>query len=111
MSSRRCGYLFQMRYYASNEEALADATMFAAWTMANGDYLGMTGNDVFIEVTANCRQEYADFIDEVYEMAKRIGHASPKMPAALHRLIDGGLDVKALLEKHPPIPAPPMPME
>ena len=98
---KRCGYLFQLRFYESNEHGLAAATMFATWTMANGDFLGMSGNDVFIEVSANCRQEYSDFMDEVYEAVKRDGHASPKMPTQLRKLIDKGLDVKSLLEKHP----------
>ena len=86
--SKRYGYLFQLRFYESNEHGLAAASMFATWTMANGDFLGMSGNDVFIEVSANWRQEYWDFIDEVYESVKRDGHASPKMPAPLRKLID-----------------------
>jgi hypothetical protein len=69
----------------------------------------MRCNGVFIEVTANFRQEYIDFTNGVYEAIKRDGHASPKMPPGLRKLIDEGLDLKALLEKHPPIPPPPMP--
>ena len=107
--SERCGYLFQMRFYESNEHAVAAATMFAAWTMANRDYLGMTGNGVFIEVTSKCRQEYSDFVDNIYEVVKRDGHASPQMPPALRKLIDEGLDLKSLLDQHPPVSPPPMP--
>ena len=106
---QRCEYLFQLVHYDSADHALAAATKFAAWTMANGDFLGMRGNDVFIEVTAECRQSYIEFVSGLYATIRRDGKISPQTPPALRILIDEGLDLKALLEKHPPIPAPPVP--
>ena len=82
--------------------------MFALGTMANGGYIGVNGNSVFLEVTSACRQEYSDFVETLWAVIRREGRISPKMPAMLRRLIDDGLDVKALLEKYPLIPPPPM---
>ena len=107
LPARRCHYLFQLRHYESPEHALVGATMFAAWTMANRDYLGMRATDVFIEVTAAVRETYTEFVSSLYDTVRAHGRITPTTPPQLQVLIDGGLNIAELLRRHPPSPAPP----
>jgi hypothetical protein len=104
----RSHYLFQLRHYETNEHALAAATMFAVWTMARGDYLGLEGNEFFIQVTANGREVYSDFIESLYDQFRAQGVITPKKPPELQELEKNGLNIPELLSKYPPLPAPPM---
>ena len=94
---RRGNYLFQLRHYQTPDQALVGATLFAAWTMANGDYLGMRATDVFIEITAAFKPIYTDFITRLYDEVRGGRHITPTTPPPLQALIDDGLDIATLL--------------